>query len=176
MSEPADYFVRVGDRVEVGKTVGESDVYLFAGLTGDLSPNHVNEAVMRRSAFGRRVAHGALLVGYMSAASTKMIETRGASASGIATAVSLGYDRVRFVAPVFIGDTISVHYEITRVEPERQRSYAAIRVLNEQGTTVAVAEHILKWVADAQTSSSEPEANQSGGLSPAAPPAAHTNQ
>jgi 3-hydroxybutyryl-CoA dehydratase len=158
-----EFFLRVGDRVEIAKTVGESDVYLFAGITGDLSSNHVNEAVMRRSKFGRRLAHGALLVGYMSAASTKMIETHGASAAGISTAVALGYDRIRFVAPVFFGDTITVHYTIDRIEPERQRSYAEIKVLNEHGTTVAVAEHILKWVADVPPSSSGHEANESGG-------------
>jgi len=60
--------------------------------------------------------------------------------------VSLGYDRVRFVAPVFIGDTITVRYQITRLEPERDRSYGAIVVTNQHGTQVAVADHILKWV------------------------------
>ncbi|MBI4254019.1 MAG: hypothetical protein HY616_03010, partial [Candidatus Rokubacteria bacterium] len=63
----------VGKKVTVRKTVSESDVYLFAGLTGDLSPNHVDEAYMRTTTYGRRIAHGALLVGLMSNASTKII-------------------------------------------------------------------------------------------------------
>ncbi len=60
----------VGRSVSCSKTVGESDVYLFAGITGDLSPNHVDEAYMAKSPYGHRIAHGALLVGYMSRAST----------------------------------------------------------------------------------------------------------
>jgi hypothetical protein len=82
----------------------------------------------------------------MSTGSTRLIETFGGSARGKATAVSLGYDRVRFVAPVFIGDTITVRYQITRVEPERDRSYGAVVVTNQNGSQVAVADNILKWV------------------------------
>jgi 3-hydroxybutyryl-CoA dehydratase len=145
-AERNSFFVRVGDEVEFSKTVGETDVYLFAGITGDFSPNHVNEHLMSRSKYKRRVAHGALLVGFMSTASTRLIETYGGSARGKATAVSLGYDRVRFIAPVFIGDTITVRYRITRVEPERDRSYGAVVVTNQHDSQVAIAENILKWV------------------------------
>ena len=56
--------VRIGDTVAFSKTVGESDVYLFAGVTGDLSQNHVDDQFMKRSIYGRRIAHGALLVGF----------------------------------------------------------------------------------------------------------------
>ena len=137
----------VGDEVSFAKTVGESDVYLFAGITGDLSSNHVNEAVMAKTAFGRRIAHGVLLVGFMSTASTLMIEkTRGRGAAD-ETPVSLGYDRIRFLEPVFIGDTVTVHYRIADIDPERRRSTSEIEVTNQPGRTVAVARHILKWVA-----------------------------
>jgi acyl dehydratase len=146
MNDAVDFFVQVGQEVKVSKTIGESDVYLFAGVTGDFSANHVNEDVMRKSQFGRRVAHGALLVGFMSSASTRMIETFGASAAGRATAVALGYDSIRFIAPVFIGDTITVRYRVARIEPERERSYADIVVTNDRGQEVAVAQGILKWV------------------------------
>src|SRR6202790_4141387 len=145
-AERNNFFVRVGDEVEFSKTVGETDVYLFAGITGDFSPNHVNEHLMSRSKYKRRVAHGSLLVGFMSTGSPRLIETYGGSPGGKATAVSLGYDRVRFIAPVFIGDTITVRYRITRVEPERDRSYGAGVVTNQHGGQVAVAENILKWV------------------------------
>ena len=60
----------VGKKVEVYKTVGETDIYLFAGITGDFARNHVDEEFMRRTRYGGRIAHGALLVGYMSRAST----------------------------------------------------------------------------------------------------------
>ena len=62
-----------GDRATFRKTVGEFDVYLFSGITGDFSPNHIDEIAMQRSPYGRRMAHGALIVGYMSAASTKIL-------------------------------------------------------------------------------------------------------
>lgn len=140
------FYVQVGQQVEVAKTVGEADVYLFAGITGDLSSNHVNEQVMARSSYGRRIAHGALLVGFMSTASTRMIETHGTPQNNEATAVSLGYDRIRFLQPVYIGDTITVRYRIVEVDPARRRSTAKISVCNQCNEEVAVAEHILKWV------------------------------
>jgi acyl dehydratase len=141
------FYVAVGDQVRFAKTVGESDVYLFAGITGDFSSNHVNEAVMQGSSYGRRIAHGALLVGFMSTCSTLMIEHAG-GISAAHTPVSLGYDRIRFLAPVFIGDTITVSYRIAEIEPERCRSRAEIEVRNQRGTLVAVAQHLLKWVAN----------------------------
>jgi 3-hydroxybutyryl-CoA dehydratase len=140
-----DFYVHVGDEVSYAKTVGESDVYLFAGLTGDLSPNHVNEQVMAASSYGRRIAHGALLVGFMSTASTRMIEVH-AGPSETETAVSLGYDAIRFIAPVFIGDTVTVRYRVAETDPERRRALSEITVENQDGTLVAVGRHILKWV------------------------------
>lgn len=138
--------VRVGQSVRFRKTLGESDVYLFAGITGDLSPNHVDEEAMAATAYGRRIAHGALLVGFMSTCSTRLIEQ--APPTPEATAVSLGYDRIRFLAPVFIGDTLELVYTVTEIDSEKRRSRARIEVTNQAGTLVAVAEHLLKWVAN----------------------------
>jgi 3-hydroxybutyryl-CoA dehydratase len=139
--------VTLGDTVSFGKTVGETDVYMFAGVTGDFSGNHVDEVYMKKSKYGQRIAHGALMVGYMSTASTMMIDR--ALAKGLdSTPVSLGYDRVRFLAPVFFGDTIRVTYTISEIEKERHRSRARVEVHNQHGDLVAVAEHILKWVPD----------------------------
>jgi acyl dehydratase len=59
--------------------------------------------------------------------------------------VSYVYDRVRFVAPVRFGDTIAVHYRVTGVDTERSRSFADVRVTNQHGDVVAVAQHILAW-------------------------------
>jgi 3-hydroxybutyryl-CoA dehydratase len=136
----------IGDRVRFAKTVGESDVYLFAGITGDFAGNHVNEEYMRRSVYGRRIAHGALLVGFMSTASTMMLEQSLAKGPIDSTPVSLGYDRVRFLAPVFLGDTIEVTYTVSEIDLDRRRSRAKIEVTNHKGELVAVAEHLMKWV------------------------------
>jgi acyl dehydratase len=140
-----DFYVKVGDSVSFAKTVSETDIYLFAGITGDFSVNHVNEQYMARSKFGRRIAHGALMVGYMSTCSTAMIEQcRGATAEE--TPVSLGYDRVRFLAPVFIGDTVTLTYVIAEVDAQKRQSLADIQVVNQNGVLVAVARHVLRWV------------------------------
>ena len=98
-----EFYVKKGQGATFSKTVSESDVYLFAGITGDFSPNHVNKAYMEKSSYGRLMAHGALLVGFMSTVSTMAIaHTRDAEE----TPVSVGYDKVRFLEPVFLGDPI----------------------------------------------------------------------
>jgi 3-hydroxybutyryl-CoA dehydratase len=135
----------IGDTVRFSKTVGESDVYLYAGITGDFSGNHVNEEFMKKSIYGKRIAHGALMVGFMSTASTMMIE-KSLSQGIDSTPVSLGYDRIRFLAPVFFGDTVDVTYRIIEVDVERRRSLAQVDVHNQAGVLVAVGQHLTKWV------------------------------
>ena len=135
----------IGCKVTFSKTVGESDIYLFAGITGDLSPNHVDREFMKTTAYGRRIAHGSLLMGYMSTASTMILQKYPGRTPDM-TAVSLGYDRVRFLKPVFINDTITVHYEIEAVDDNKNRSLSKIEIINQHGDLVAVATHILKWV------------------------------
>jgi 3-hydroxybutyryl-CoA dehydratase len=144
----SDFYVRTGDRVTFAKTVGETDIYLFAGITGDFSVNHVNEQYMARSKYGRRIAHGALLVGFMSTCSTMMIEQCRGTAQG-ETPVSLGYDRVRFLRPVFIGDTVTLTYTIVEIDPVKRQSLADIEAINQNGELVGVARHVLRWVKDA---------------------------
>jgi len=143
----APFYVKVGDRATFAKTVGESDVYLFAGITGDLAPNHVNKSYMEKSSYGRLQAHGALMVGYMSTASTLVLANTREGADE--TPVSLGYDRIRFLAPVYFGDTITVDYRITAIDPERRRSTGDISIRNQDGELVAIATHIIKWVKNA---------------------------
>ncbi len=141
----SEFYVSVGDEVSFSKTVSESDVYLFAGITGDFAGNHVDEEFMKRSAYGRRIAHGALMIGFMSTCSTRIIEQCCGTAAG-ETPVSLGYDRVRFLGPVFMGDTVTVTYRVAEVDAARRRSRSEIEVRNQNGELVAVAQHILKWV------------------------------
>jgi acyl dehydratase len=100
---------------------------------------------MRATQYGRRIAHGALLVGYMSRASTMIVE-KIAGEGAAAYPVSLGYDRIRFLKPVFIGDTITVTYVVTGSDEAKQRTTAAVEALNEEGDVVAAATHIMKWL------------------------------
>ena len=138
-----DFYLKIGDTTSFTKTVSESDVYQFAGITGDFSPNHVNRAYMEKSSYGRLMAHGALIVGFMSTVSTQIIAH---SREAEETPVSVGYDKVRFLKPVFLGDTITVAYTVSEIDVVRRRSTAGIEVTNQNDELVAVASHILQWV------------------------------
>jgi acyl dehydratase len=132
--------IQIGLSTRFSKTVSESDVYLFAGITGDLDPNHVDEEYCKRTSLGHRVAHGALIVGYMSAASTRILEDFERPM------VSVGYDRIRFIKPVYLGDTINIEYVITSLDRERERITSKVEVKNQQGELVCVADHIMQLV------------------------------
>jgi 3-hydroxybutyryl-CoA dehydratase len=134
--------LEVGDSVSFSKTVGESDVYLFAGITGDLNPNHVDEEAMKRTPYKKRIAHGVLSIGFASTASTLMIE------KAQATAVSAGYDRIRFIRPIFIGDTITVTYTISEIDREQLRTRADIAVTKQSGELCTVGQHLMKFLAE----------------------------
>ncbi|HKA48504.1 MAG TPA: MaoC/PaaZ C-terminal domain-containing protein [Candidatus Dormibacteraeota bacterium] len=132
--------IPLGLKTRVSKTVSESDVYLFAGITGDFDQNHVDEEFCKRTSFGRRIAHGALILGYTSAASTQILHAFDRPM------VSVGYDRVRFLKPVYFGDTITVDYEITQVVPEKERLLSKVEVSNQRGEVVMVATHLMQLV------------------------------
>jgi acyl dehydratase len=127
----------VGARAQIRRTVTESAVELYCGLTGDLDPLHVDEEFARATQYGRRVAPGGLVVGYMMAAAAQ-------AAAGVP---SLGFDRLRHTAPVFFGDTVSTTYEVTAFDPATGRGHAAVTCTNQHGDTVAVADHVFKVVA-----------------------------
>lgn len=129
--------VEIGSRIVFTKTISESDVYLYAGITGDFSPNHIDEVYMSAGRYGRRIAHGTLMMGLMSAASARLYLGR---------TVSMGYDRIRFTAPVFFGDTIATSYTLVRIDEEKRRAYADVECVNQDGTVVAVATNVRAWV------------------------------
>jgi len=131
----------VGMEFTFSKTVGEYDIYSFAGLSGDFSPNHVDHEYMAKGIYGQRIAHGVFTIALMSTCSSKLIESLGNPHT-----VSYGYDRVRFVKPVFINDTLTVNYRVANVDLEEEKSYAAVEVTNQRGELVTVATHILKRV------------------------------
>lgn len=119
------------------KTVTEADVVLFAGISGDFNENHTNERFMSTTRYGTRIAHGALLVALMSTASTKLIDRLGIAA------VSLGYDEIRFLKPVYFGDTVRTHYRVAEVLRNGTRTRADIKVTNQHGDLIAVGSHLL---------------------------------
>jgi acyl dehydratase len=122
------------------KTISESDVYGFAGITGDFSPNHVNAQAMAATRYGARIAHGVLVLGLASTASSHFVADRGLSA------VSYGYDRVRFIKPVYFGDTVTMHYQLTHTDQERNETRASVTGTNQKGEIVLTCQHILRFV------------------------------
>ncbi|MBV6306120.1 MaoC family dehydratase N-terminal domain-containing protein [Candidimonas humi] len=129
--------VPIGASIVFTKTVSESDVYLYAGITGDFSPNHIDHEYMKTGKYGERIAHGTLLLGFMSAASARM---------RVGRTVSLGYDRVRFTGPVRFGDTIKTTYTLSSVDLAKRRIHAEVKCVNQHGELVATALNIRAYV------------------------------
>lgn len=128
---------RVGASSRFRKTVTEADVVLFAGITGDFAPQHIDEEYMRDKPQGRRIAHGILTLGLSSTASSALCAQEGI------VAVSYGYDRLRFLSPVYIGDTVEARCEVVRVDVDSHKAFADVRVTRQDGELCLVATHIL---------------------------------
>lgn len=142
------FYVNIGDQVTFAKTISESDVYQFAGITGDFSAIHINSEYARNTPLGQRVVHGVLLVGLMSTTGTLLIdkyEVRGADEQSY----SVGYDRVRFIKPVFIGDTVTVTDTVIAIDEQKKRCTSKVELHNQRGEIVCAAEHLIQWVTKA---------------------------
>lgn len=140
-------FLKVGETASFAKTITETDLVLFSGLTGDFDPIHVNEAYARTTPFGKRIAHGALVMGLLSTTAS-MMSRRSVERGSTATSVSLGYDRIRFLKPVFIGETLTARYEIEAIDEDALRSRSKVEVTNQDGELCLAGIHIMKWVAN----------------------------
>jgi nitroreductase/acyl dehydratase len=139
--------LRIGYSVTVRRAISDAEVRDFARLTGDFSANHVDEEVMRNSPFGKRMVHGALLVGLMSAASTELLAGVG-NAREAGTPVSAGFDKVRFLAPVAIDEPLTVIYQIEQVDAVRKEAKAKAVIVGTKDRTIkAVGYNMLKWIA-----------------------------
>jgi acyl dehydratase len=139
------FHVEVGEHAEFSKTVTETDLALFAAVSGDFDPIHVDEAYARTTPFGRRIAHGALALALLSTVSA-LISRRARDRGSRGTSVSLGYDRIRFLAPVFVGDTLSARYTVLELDPAARRSRAKVEVVKATGELAVAGEHLMKWL------------------------------
>lgn len=126
-------------RQSSGRTITEADIVLHAGQTGDFYPHHMDAEWCKTQAFGQRVAHGTLILSVAAGSLAGEINE---------VAFSYGYDKVRFIAPVFIGDTIT-----SRAEIVAKREYAKapdkfgiideqVSVTNQRGETVIAFIHV----------------------------------
>jgi acyl dehydratase len=134
--------IEIGRTVRTqGRTVTESDLTNFAGVSGDFNHLHTDEARMADSMFGERIAHGMFVL----SAATGLIWQARSPEERAAVVAFYGIDRVRFRAPVFVGDTVHVELEVIGKE-ERERGPGTgvvtydLEVVDGEGTTVLSCE------------------------------------
>lgn len=126
--------IKVGDSAEFAKTIAEADIYLYAGITGDFNPAHVNEAYAEKTFFKTRIAHGMLSAGFISA----ILGTKLPGPGTIYLEQTL-----KFLAPVRIGDTITARVEAAEIMNDRNRIRFKTTCNNQEGTTVLDGEALV---------------------------------
>lgn len=119
--------MKIGDHSSVTKTISETDVYLFAGITGDLNPAHTDEVSASKSLFKTRIAHGMLGAGLISA-------VLGMQLPGPGT-IYLGQE-LKFTKPVHIGDTVTATATVEEVNQDKNRAILDTTVTNQDGDVV----------------------------------------
>lgn len=121
-----------------GRTITETDIVLHAGQTGDFYPHHMDAEWCKTQAFGQRVAHGTLIFSVAVGMTAEAVNP---------LAFSYGYDRLRFIKPVFIGDTISVRVTIAdkreHRHPDHRMVVESCEVVNQRGEVVFACNHLL---------------------------------
>jgi|ADurb_Gly_02_Slu_FD_contig_61_1147731_length_2177_multi_2_in_0_out_0_3 3-hydroxybutyryl-CoA dehydratase len=126
--------IKVGDAAEFTKTISEADVYLYAGVTGDLNPAHLNEAYAKTTFFKTRIAHGMLTAGFISA-------ILGTKLPGPGTIYIR--QELSFMAPVFFGDTITARAEVVEVNSEKNRLRFKTTCRNQEDRIVLDGEALV---------------------------------
>jgi 3-hydroxybutyryl-CoA dehydratase len=124
----------VGDASEFAKTISESDIYLYAGVTGDANPVHINEAYAQKTFFKTRIAHGMLLGGFISTVLGNKLPGPGT--------IYIKQELI-FLAPVRIGDTITARAEVMEMITEKNRVRFKTTCVNQDGTIVLDGEALV---------------------------------
>ena len=112
------------EAMTAGRTITETDIVNFAGITGDWNEIHTNKELAERSMFGQRIAHGALVFSIATGLSVRLGQTADT------VLAFYGLDRLRFVKPTFIGDTIRVRQKVEG-KSERDDRSGIVTMLNE---------------------------------------------
>lgn len=126
--------LQVGDVAEFAKTISETDIYLYAGITGDFNPAHVNEAYAKNTFFKTRIAHGMLTAGLISAVIANQLPGPGT--------IYLKQE-LNFLAPVHMGDTITGRVEVIEINAEKNRVRLKTTCSNQDGVMVISGEGIV---------------------------------
>lgn len=127
--------IQVGDHESFSKTITETDVYLFAGITGDMNPIHVNRSYAATTKFARPIAHGILSVGLISKVLGTQLPGPGA--------IYLN-QTITFTRPVFIGDTVTANVEVIDKDMEKKRLRLRTWCQNQEGDVLMEGEASLK--------------------------------
>lgn len=126
--------IDLGDQAAFSKTISETDVYQFAGVSGDFNPMHVDAVYASRSRFGQRIAHGLL--------SASLISTViGMYLPGPGT-VYLSQS-LKFLAPVYLGDTLTARVEVIEKISEKKRLRLKTTCTNQEDRTVIEGEALV---------------------------------
>ena len=126
--------IKIGDKAEFAKTISEFDIYMFAGITGDFNPVHVNEDFARQTFFKTRIAHGILTAGLISTVIGTKLPGTGC--------IYIKQD-LNFLAPVRIGDTITACVEVLEVLDKKNRIRLKTTCSNQDDTQVLDGEAIV---------------------------------
>lgn len=126
--------LKIGASATFSKTISETDIYLYAGITGDMNPAHINEVYAQGTFFERRIAHGMLPAGFISNVLGTLLPGPGT----IYMKQSLA-----FRAPVYIGDTITAKVEVVEVNVEKNRVRLNTTCTNQNGTLVLDGEALV---------------------------------
>ena len=126
--------LKVGDTAKFSKTVSESDVYLFAGVTGDLNPAHVSEEFAKDTFFKTRIAHGMLSASFISTVIGTMLPGPGS--------VYMRQE-ASFLAPVKFGDTITAVVEVAEIIADKKRVRLKTYCINQEKTVVVDGEALV---------------------------------
>lgn len=125
-------------RTTNGRTITEADIVLHAGQTGDFYPHHMDKEWCATQSFKERIAHGTLIFSVAVGMTAGEINPR---------AMSYGYDKLRFLKPVFIGDTITSTVTICEKRDYKRPTHGVVseklEAANQRGETVLVCEHLL---------------------------------
>jgi len=126
--------LEIGEKAEFTKTITEADVTIFAGLTGDFNPMHMNEEFAKRTPFGTRIAHGALPIGLIA-------PVLGMKLPGLGTIVRKM--TTRFKLPVRFGDTITAIAEVGEKNLEKNTVLMKLSWVNQEGAEIADGEVVV---------------------------------
>ncbi len=126
--------INVGDGASFAKTVSETDIYLYAGITGDFNPVHIDECHASQTVFKTRIAHGMLVAGLIST----VLGTRFPGPGTIYLRQELS-----FLAPVRIGDTITASVEVIEIHTEKNRIRLKTLCKNQKGIVVLDGEAVV---------------------------------